>query len=121
MSPDKFHHAKLWAANIRAYCEDVRMAAGPADSAGSGEAQQDTQAPNAAAKLSVREKQIVDLIRQAKSNKEIACELCLTVGTVKEYVYRIFRKLGVTNRTELAIFGRNFDSAAAAISNGPAR
>ncbi len=45
--------------------------------------------------LSSRERQIAKLIREAKSNKEIAFELCLTVGTVKEYLYHIFRKLGV--------------------------
>jgi DNA-binding NarL/FixJ family response regulator len=56
--------------------------------------------------LSLRERQIVQLIQQAKTNKEIAYELSLTVGTVKEYVYHIFRKLGVTNRTELALWGR---------------
>jgi len=59
-------------------------------------------------KLSFREKQIVHLIQQAKSNKEIAFELCLTVGTVKEYIYHIFRKIGVTNRTELALWGREY-------------
>jgi len=53
--------------------------------------------------LSFREQQIVALIRQAKSNKEIAYELCLAEGTIKEYLYRIFRKLAVTNRTELAL------------------
>lgn len=53
--------------------------------------------------LSFRERQIVALIRQAKTNKEIAYELCLTEGTVKEYLYHIFRKLAVTNRTELAL------------------
>jgi DNA-binding NarL/FixJ family response regulator len=58
--------------------------------------------------LSFRERQIVALIRQAKSNKEIAYELCLTVGTVKEYVYHIFRKLAVSNRTELALWARDF-------------
>jgi len=58
-------------------------------------------------KLSFREKQIVSLIQQAKSNKEIAYELCLTIGTVKEYIYHIFRKLGVSNRTELALWGRD--------------
>ena len=63
--------------------------------------------------MSFREKQIVDLIQQAKSNKEIAYELCLTVGTVKEYVYHIFRKLGVTNRTELALWGRDYQTKAA--------
>ncbi len=56
--------------------------------------------------LSFRERQIVGLIQQAKSNKEIAFELCLTVGTVKEYLYHIFRKLQVSNRTELALRGR---------------
>jgi len=55
------------------------------------------------AELSFREQQIVALIRQAKTNKEIAYELCLTEGTVKEYLHRIFRKLAVTNRTELAL------------------
>ena len=45
----------------------------------------------------------MELIRQAKTNKEIAYALCLTEGTVKEYLYRIFRKLAVTNRTELAL------------------
>jgi DNA-binding NarL/FixJ family response regulator len=54
-------------------------------------------------RLSFREQQIVALIRQAKANKEIAYELCLTEGTVKEYLYHIFRKLNVTSRTELAL------------------
>lgn len=54
--------------------------------------------------LSVREKQIVELVQQAKLNKEIAHELHLTEGTIKEYLNRIFRKLGVSNRTELAIW-----------------
>ncbi len=58
--------------------------------------------------LSTRERQIVELIQQAKSNKEIAYELSLTVGTVKEYVYHIFRKVGVNNRVELALWGRDY-------------
>ena len=64
------------------------------------------RAASSAPRLSFREKQIVFLIQQAKSNKEIAYELCLTVGTVKEYNFHIFRKLGVSNRTELALWGR---------------
>ena len=55
--------------------------------------------------LSFREKQIVRLLQLAKANKEIACELCLTEGTVKEYLHNIFLKLGVKNRTELALWG----------------
>jgi len=53
--------------------------------------------------LSFRERQIVSLIAEAKANKEIAYDLCLTEGTVKEYLYHIFRKLNVTSRTELAL------------------
>jgi DNA-binding NarL/FixJ family response regulator len=54
--------------------------------------------------LSLREKQVVNLVSQAKPNKEIAFELHLTEGTVKEYMNRIFRKLGVANRTQLAVW-----------------
>lgn len=67
-------------------------------------------------RLSVRETQVADLIQQAKSNKEIAYELGLTTGTVKEYLFHIFRKLGVSNRTELALWKR--DSEAGAASSG---
>jgi DNA-binding NarL/FixJ family response regulator len=55
-------------------------------------------------KLSFREKQVINLVVQAKLNKEIAHELHLTEGTVKEYLNRIFHKLGVTNRTALAVW-----------------
>jgi len=54
--------------------------------------------------LSFREKQVVDLVKQAKANKEIAYQLHLSEGTVKEYLNRIFRKLAVSNRTELAVW-----------------
>ena len=54
--------------------------------------------------LTLREKQIVDLVRQAKLNKEIAYLLHLSEGTIKEYLNKIFRKLEVKNRTELAVW-----------------
>ena len=57
--------------------------------------------------LSFRERQVVNLVAQAKLNKEIAHELHLTEGTVKEYLNRIFRKLNVSNRTELAVWAVN--------------
>jgi DNA-binding NarL/FixJ family response regulator len=63
--------------------------------------------------LSFREKQIVDLVSQAKLNKEIAYELHLTEGTIKEYLNRVFRKLGVKNRTELAIWALTHQESAA--------
>ena len=55
-------------------------------------------------KLSLREQQVVNLVSQAKPNKEIAFELHLSEGTIKEYLNRIFRKVGVANRTQLAVW-----------------
>jgi DNA-binding NarL/FixJ family response regulator len=60
--------------------------------------------PHLNPQLTFREKQVVRLVAQGKLNKEIAHELHLTEGTIKEYLNRIFRKLGTTNRTELAIW-----------------
>lgn len=54
--------------------------------------------------LTRREVQIAALVAEAKLNKEIAWELRLAEGTIKEYTHRIFRKLGVANRTELALW-----------------
>lgn len=54
--------------------------------------------------LSVREKQIVSCVREAKLNKEIAYQLHLAEGTVKTFMSVIFSKVGVPNRTALAIW-----------------
>jgi DNA-binding CsgD family transcriptional regulator len=63
--------------------------------------------------LTFREKQITKLVCEAKLNKEIAFELHLSEGTIKEYLNRIFRKLQVKNRTDLAIWAvRNSQAAA---------
>jgi DNA-binding CsgD family transcriptional regulator len=54
--------------------------------------------------LTFRERQVVALVSRGKLNKEVAFELHLSEGTIKEYLNRIFRKLGVSNRTELAVW-----------------
>ena len=53
--------------------------------------------------LSRREIELVDLVCQGRLNKEIAYQLELSEGTIKEYLYRLYRKLDVRNRTELVI------------------
>lgn len=52
--------------------------------------------------LSVREKEVAELIAQGCPNKEIACRLGLQEITIKVYASAIFRKLGVRNRTAAA-------------------
>lgn len=59
--------------------------------------------PFADAKLSDRELQLVRLIAQGHSNRQVADALHLSVETVKTYVKRLFQKLDVSDRTQLAV------------------
>ncbi|WP_271595080.1 LuxR C-terminal-related transcriptional regulator [Bradyrhizobium sp. CCBAU 65884] len=52
--------------------------------------------------LTHRELQIVRLVSEGMSNKEIARQLNVSPGTVKVHLYNIFQKLEITNRTVLA-------------------
>lgn len=54
--------------------------------------------------LSKRELEITKLVGEGKTNKEIAQELYLSVGTVKNHITQILDKLGLRDRTQLAIF-----------------
>jgi DNA-binding NarL/FixJ family response regulator len=54
--------------------------------------------------LTQREIEVVELVMQGKSNKQIGSELFLTEGTVKNYISRILDKLELNNRTELVVY-----------------
>ena len=58
-------------------------------------------------RLTRRERQLVGLIAQGLKNKEIAYAMTLSEGTVKVYLTRLFRKVGVDDRFELALFALN--------------
>jgi DNA-binding NarL/FixJ family response regulator len=50
--------------------------------------------------LTDRERQILDLMRKGRKNREIAGELCIAESTVHKHVQNIFEKLHARNRTE---------------------
>jgi two-component system nitrate/nitrite response regulator NarL len=54
--------------------------------------------------LTPRERQIANLLVHGMKNKEVAYRLGITEGTVKVYFSRLFRKVGVKDRFELAMF-----------------
>jgi len=54
------------------------------------------------AKLTVRQKEVLDLLADGKSNKQIASALGISEGTVKVHVNATFRVLGVHNRVNAA-------------------
>lgn len=62
--------------------------------------------------LTPREEQVVALVAEGLSNREIAQELSLSHHTVKKYLFRIFEKLGISTRVELVLY---------AVNNGEAR
>jgi two-component system nitrate/nitrite response regulator NarP len=53
--------------------------------------------------LTSRERVLTGLIARGLRNQDIAKEMNITEGTVKAYLHRVYEKLGVGNRTELAL------------------
>ena len=59
--------------------------------------------PRTTERLTARESEVVALIAQGLTNKEIARVLFISEATVKVHVLHIFDKLGVRTRTEAAV------------------
>ena len=55
-----------------------------------------------AASLSLREKQVLDLLSSGYTNDMIADKLCISIHTVKTHIYNIYRKINVKNRLQAA-------------------
>ena len=62
--------------------------------------------------LTTREEQVVALVADGLSNREIAVELGLSEHTIKKYLFRVFDKLGISSRVELVLY---------AVSHGDSR
>ncbi len=73
--------------------------------------------------LTKRESQLVSLLAQGLKNKEIAATLSISEGTVKVYLSRLFQKVGVKDRFELALYGlrnlQNMSSEPPALGPAP--
>ena len=65
--------------------------------------------PEEAIQLTNREREIVDLISEGLSNKEIAQRLHIATYTVKNHVHNILEKLTLNTRLQIAAFSRRRD------------
>ena len=54
--------------------------------------------------INEKEKEIMELVAAGLSNKEIAAELFLGEGTVRNYISALLDKLGLRDRTQLAVY-----------------
>ena len=74
--------------------------------------------------LSRREQQMVELLRERLTNKEIALRLSLSEQTVKNHMHRILKKLGAPNRfsiVELCESGRTQETMPSSVLRNPSR
>ncbi|MBV8136153.1 MAG: response regulator transcription factor [Deltaproteobacteria bacterium] len=85
--------------------------------------------PKSQPRLSPKELSIISCITQGKRNKEIAFQLGTTEQVIKNYLRKIYDKLGVSDRLELALYclhhqihkrAKELDQAEAASHNGAA-
>jgi len=58
--------------------------------------------------LTPREEQVVALVADGLSNREVARELGLSEHTVKKYLFHIFDKLGISSRVELVLYAVSY-------------
>jgi len=96
-SVHKVHEGQVWASNeqIR-YLIDALAAPPPPITDAKG-----------APLLTKREQTLVQLVTEGRSNKDISRELNLSEHTVRNYLFRIFNKLGTSSRLELALYAIN--------------
>jgi len=57
--------------------------------------------------LTKREEELVQLVAEDLTNRDISRQLTLREHTVRNYLFRIFNKLGTSNRLELALYVLN--------------
>jgi DNA-binding NarL/FixJ family response regulator len=68
---------------------------------------QETTTPAILTELTPREKEVLKLIASGANNREIAQQLYISEGTVKNYVTNILNRLNLRDRTQAAIFANS--------------
>jgi two-component system, NarL family, nitrate/nitrite response regulator NarL len=96
---DKVQEGEVWAGRktIGALIEELDTAVGDLSRREPADLQKELQ------RLTLRERQILRLLSEGDSNKEIATALGVSVSTVKAHLTKIFRKLGQPDRVRLAL------------------
>ena len=85
---------QIWASNeqMRFVIEAIRSGGRPIKNA------------NGTRLLTKREEELVQLVAEGLTNRDISRQLSLKEHTVRNYLFRVFNKLGTSNRLELALY-----------------
>lgn len=71
----------------------------------------ETPRPVPSGALTPREVEIVRLVGKGLGNKEIARRLCLSVATVRSHLTKVYEKIGLVSRVELALYAAQSEEA----------
>src|SRR5258706_2999319 len=88
--------------SLRQVADGQRLLPLPSAQAGSREQRNIAMSDNALTVLTERERQIMRLVSEGLSNKEIGRRLNISDGTIKQHLHHIYQKLEISNRTVLA-------------------
>jgi len=91
---ERVHEGQIWATNPQAECVVQALMRVPVPS---------MTRPDVTTVLSKREEQVARLVASGLSNREISKKLGLSQHTVKNYLFRVFEKLGFSTRIELVL------------------
>ena len=92
------HEGQVWAGSIELqFVLDALVQPGLVDAHGASNSRP----------LSKREEEIARLVAEGLSNRQISERLGLSEHTIKNYLFRVFEKLGVGTRVELALYALN--------------
>ncbi|HET8667863.1 MAG TPA: response regulator transcription factor [Terriglobales bacterium] len=90
------HHGQIWAASTDLNTTLQAFATAPLVQCVS---------TNGDKLLTAREQQVVECVAEGLTNREISEQLHVTEHTIKNYLFKIYDKLGVSNRVELVLYG----------------
>ena len=92
---ERVREGQIWVSNPQAECVVQALMRAPAPS---------ITRPEVTTILSKREEEVARLVASGLSNREISRKLGLSQHTVKNYLFRVFEKLGFSTRIELVLY-----------------
>ncbi len=87
-------------AEATAFTREILRLVGQAEGAPEPLTRDELMALSTAASISMREQEVLRLVSEGLSNREIAARFCISISTVKTHLDNIYRKLGVNSRTQ---------------------
>ena len=91
----RVHEGQIWVSNVELeFLLDLVISVRPLKIARAG----------GMARLTPRERDVVRLVADGMRNQEIAVQLNLSEHTVRNYLLRVFDKLGISSRVELVLY-----------------